>query len=317
MGTSGSTDWAVTRDEIIKAAYRLVVSDEDFTPTTNQTNNASLLLNAIVKSYNAKLGMPLWALDTAVILPVTGTNSINFGPTGGHITESYVTTTLTADSASSDTTIDVSSVSGIANTYYIGVELDNGDMHWTTVNGAPSGTTVTLTTGVTSAATTGNRVYCYQTKAPRALRITHAFARDSANSIDIPVRIIASHEWLDYTNKSTETNYPLTITYLPTLDNGTVRIWPRWSSGDWVLIVQYHRPLEDFDATSDNPDFPVEWNLPLIYELAVALAPTYNLDINRLAMLRKERDKWVKEVGDNDYEEGSLFLQPATSPYRT
>lgn len=310
MATSGSIDFSVSRDDIIKAAYRMVLVDEDFSPSTNQTANAAILLNSIVKSWTATIGVPLWALDSAVVLPVTGTNSISFGASGGHVTESYVSTTLTADSAVNDTTIDVSSATGIANTYAIGVELDNGDMHWTTVNGAPSGTTVTLTTGVTSAATTGNRVYCYQTKAPRALRITHAVAREVSSSIDVPVRIVTSHEWLDYTNKSSEANYPLAISYVPLLDNGQVRVWPRWSSGDYILVLQYHRPLEDFDASGDTPDFPQEYYLPLIYALAVSLAPTYNMEANKFALLKREAKEWLEKVSDNDYEEGSIYFQP-------
>lgn len=281
------------------------------TPTASQVTEGALLLNGIVKSWTVTLGVPLWALDTAVVLPVTSLNNISFGASGGHVTESYVTTTLSADSAASDTTIDVASATGIASTYYIGVELDSGEMHWTTVNGAPSGTTVTLTTGVTTAATTGNRVYCYQTKAPRALRITHAVAREVSSNVDVPVRIVTSHEWLDYTNKTSEANYPLVISYLPLLDNGSMRIWPRWSSGDYILILQYHRPLEDFDASGDTPDFPQEYFLPLVYELSCVFGPQYGKTIPELAWLRKEADTLLEKVSKNDYEEGSIYFSPA------
>jgi hypothetical protein len=143
MATSGSIDWTTTRDEIIKAAYRLVVVDEDFAPTTNQTSNASLLLNAITKSYNAKLGMPLWAMGTGFILPFTTSYSTN--STSGYVTASYSQTTLSLAGDTSDLTIEVTSTSGIGNGYFIGIEADSGDMHWTTVNGSLSGNTVTIT----------------------------------------------------------------------------------------------------------------------------------------------------------------------------
>lgn len=316
MATSGSVDWTVTRDEIIKAAYRLVVSDEDFTPTTNQTNNAALLLNGIVKSYNASLGMPLWALNYAFILTVSGTYAATIG--SGHVTASYTRTTLSADSAANDTKIDVTSASGISSTYYIGVELDDGDMHWTTVDGAPSGTTVTLTAGVASAASSGNNVYCYQTKLNRPLRIVQAYSIVGdvlSSTSDIPVTMVTTEEYLKLSNKSQEM-YPLYLNYEPLL-TGTVKFWPRFSNGERVVVIRYHRALEDFDATGDTPDFPQEWNLPLIYELAVALAPTYNVEVTKLSTLRKERDKWVSEVSENDYEEGSIYFQPGYSPTGT
>lgn len=316
MATSGSIDWTTSRDEIIKAAYRLVVSDEDFSPSTNQTNNAALLLNGIVKSWTASLGIPLWALGYGFILPVSGTYFATMG--SGHVTTSYVNTTLSADSATNDTTIDVTTVTGISNTYYIGVELDNGDMHWTTVNGAPVGNVVTLTTGVASAASSGNNVYCYQTKMGRPLRITQAYTiqgTTTTSQSDIPVELITGEEYLKLSNKSSE-GYPLYLNYEPTM-TGTVRFWPRFSNGERVIVIRYHRTLEDFDATGDTPDFPQEWNLPLIYELAVALAPTYNVEVTKLSTLRKERDKWVSEVSENDYEEGSIYFQPGYSPTGT
>jgi hypothetical protein len=43
-------------------------------------------------------------------------------------------------------------VTGVATTYNIGVQLDDGTFQWTTVNGAPSGFTVTLTAVLTDSA---------------------------------------------------------------------------------------------------------------------------------------------------------------------
>lgn len=316
MATSGSVDWTVTRDEIIKAAYRLVLVDEDFSPTTNQTTNAALLLNAIVKSYNATLGMPLWAMRTGFLLPFTTSYSTN--STSGYLCGSYVNPTISTAGVATDTTIEVSSATGIGNGYYIGIELDSGDMQWTTVNGVPVGTTITLTDALTGAAAVGNNVYCFQTRLERPLRVIDAWTivgTQTTSQSDVPVRIVTPEEFLEISNKTTE-QYPLYLNYEPLIGFGNFKIWPRFSNGERVVAFRYHRALEDFDAANDNPDFPVEWNLPLIYELAIALAPTYNMDVNKLAVLRAERTKWVTEVADNDYEEGSLHFSPAMSPFR-
>jgi len=106
------------------------------------------------------------------------------------------------------------------------------------------------------------------------------------------------------------------LNYEPLIGYGNYKVWPRFSNGQRVVAFRYHRALEDFDAGTDTPDFHVEWNLPLIYELAILLAPTYNMEINKLALLRRERDKWVSDVADNDYEEGSIHFSPAQNPYR-
>jgi len=205
MATSGSIDWTTTRDEIIKAAYRLVVVDEDFAPTTNQTSNASLLLNAITKSYNAKLGMPLWAMGTGFILPFTTSYSTN--STSGYVTASYSQTTLSLAGDTSDLTIEVTSTSGLGNGYFIGIEADSGDMHWTTVNGSLSGNTVTITAALPADSAIGKNVYCFQTRLSRPLRVIDAYTivgTQTESQSDVPVRIITPEEFLEFSNKTSE-----------------------------------------------------------------------------------------------------------------
>jgi len=313
MATSGSVDFIIDRNAIIKMAFQKIgIVGEGGTPTSDQYTEAALQLNAIVKSWNATLGMPLWALDDVYILPVTDTNDVLIGASGGHATESYVSTTLSAAAADTDTTITVTATTGIDDTYNIGIQMDDGTMHWTTVNGALVGSVVTLTDALDDDAASGNRVYCYQTKAPRPLRLTKAYARDISNNIDVPVEIITSHEYMDLSNKSTESNYPLKLTYEARIDRGLARLWPRWGGGNmnWIVVAQYHRPLEDFDNTTDTPDFPQEWLLPLVYELACTIAPNYDKDVNERKLLRLEADRWIDRVAKNDYEEGSISFAP-------
>lgn len=72
-----------------------------------------------------------------------------------------VDTTLTADASSGNLTITVADIAGIASGDVIGVKLNTGLYHFTTVNGAPSGSTVTLTaalSGTGVVATSGNAV---------------------------------------------------------------------------------------------------------------------------------------------------------------
>lgn len=62
MSTSGSTDYSVNRDDIIKRALRLVgVTAQGEDPTTDQITEAAVALNGLVKAWQAD-GMPLWAL---------------------------------------------------------------------------------------------------------------------------------------------------------------------------------------------------------------------------------------------------------------
>lgn len=67
-------------------------------------------------------------------------------------------TTMAVGGVATDTTIDVVDASQFGNGDYIGIELDDGTQHQTTVNGAPVGNTITLTDALPSAAAIGNTV---------------------------------------------------------------------------------------------------------------------------------------------------------------
>jgi len=79
MATSGSTDFSVSRDDIIKRALRIIgVLAQGETPTTNQTTEAAVALNGLVKAWEAD-GMPLWAIKSFSIPLTTGAATYQIG----------------------------------------------------------------------------------------------------------------------------------------------------------------------------------------------------------------------------------------------
>lgn len=80
------------------------------------------------------------------------------GPSGIFRVTARVDTTLSAGAASSAGSVTVTSATGIASGDVIGVLLDTGLTHWTTVNGAPAGNVVTLTAVLPGAAASGRAV---------------------------------------------------------------------------------------------------------------------------------------------------------------
>lgn len=66
-----------------------------------------------------------------------------------------VDTTLTANEPTAETSMAVTSIAGFSNGDFIGIELDDGTQHQTTINGAPAGTTIILADGLPSAAASG------------------------------------------------------------------------------------------------------------------------------------------------------------------
>lgn len=311
MSSSGSIDFSVSRDNILTDALIMVgaVGPDDTVPS-NWTTHAARQLNKVVKALGAKR-VGLWARKTGYILPVTGTNSVSLGATGGHVTLSYVRTALAAAVADDAVSITVDSITGISNGDYIGVEMSTGDMHWTTVNGAPSGSTITLTAGVTETCDADAYVWTYTTKLQRPLRILNAYLSDltdSSNPSDREIEVVGK-ETYDFTNSKVTEGDPNILAYDPQLDNGTVYFWPRFSDGKSIIVISFQRPFEDFDASSDTPDFPQEWYDVLCYLTAVRLAPVYGMASGDRTTLRQEAQEALTLALENEPEEGSFFLQ--------
>lgn len=309
MTTSGSVDHSVTRDNIIDDALMIVGGiDLGGTPSAGQYAHGARQLNNIVKAWQS-MGISLWARATGYVLPFTEANSTTIGPSGGHVTASYVQTTLSASASDGASTITVTSATGISNNYYIGIEMDDNTMHWTTVNGAPSGTTVTLTATIDDDAASGNYVYVYQTKLARPVRVVDSYIHDQESNVDYPLSGSAFSTFTGHGSNET-TGVPVQWNYDPQLLNGVYSIYPQFDGGRKLIIITYQRPFQDFDATGDTPDFPQEGYDALVMALAARLAPVYGLPVQDRALLKAEAKEALDLFRANEPEEGSLLIQP-------
>lgn len=320
MATSGSFDFVPTRDNLIDLAYQHVgVVGEGGTASTAQYTEAAKLLNMIVKM-RASDGMPLWALKRGTLLPVTGVSSVN---TNSHVVTTYRSTTTSAASAAAASTITVTTVTGILNGDQIGVEISGG-VQWTTVNGSPAGSVVTLTAALTAAVASGARVYAYTASSDRIqrpLRIVESNILYVPDSTSQEISIVARQDYFNLGSRTT-TGVPNQIYYDPALGTvtadptvaanwyGIIYVYPRFTDGKYVVEFTYHRPFEDFDASGDTPDFPQEFYLPLMLELAAILGPKAGVPIDERRSLFAEAKMYREEALATIQPEGSVRIMP-------
>src|SRR5437868_357514 len=140
MATSGTTIFSRNRDQLIASALRKINAFESGeTPDSAAVTEASDALNAMVKHWQGS-GIHIWRTQECILFPVINQVRYTLG-TGStdRITGTYVETEVTTAAILGASSIVVDSVTGIATTYNIGVQLDDGTFQWTTVNGAPSG----------------------------------------------------------------------------------------------------------------------------------------------------------------------------------
>lgn len=232
MSTSSSTDFSVSRDDIIKRALRLVGAlAQGETPTTDQTTEAAAALNGLVKAWQAD-GMPLWAIKSYNVPLVSGTKD-----------------------------------------YTIGV---------------------------------GQSV-----NTPKPLKVIQAYNHNLTSNVDVPMRIITRQEYNILGNKTSSGN-PIQVYYEPLNEYGILHVFPVPSTVEQsanVITIYYQRPFEDFDVSTDTPDFPQEWYDAITYGLATRLAPEYGLDATSRKLLWQEMTIVKQDALNFGLEEGSLYFQ--------
>lgn len=312
MATSGSTNFTINRDELIKASLRLCgVGLEGETPSAETVTNASQALNMMVKAWQAD-GLQLWKQKRATLFFVKDTVEYNLGSTGGNasLTSDVVITEMRVAGVATDTILEVDSTTNMTAADNIGIVLDDGTIQWTTISSITDSDTLVIAAagGLTSAAAIDNEVYTYSSKIPRPLRITDAYIRDSSGN-DTEIQMIARDTY-NLLGSKTSTGRPVDGYYDPQLTNGILSLFPAPNDVTDSFEFVAHFPIEDFDATADNPDFPQEWFESVKFGLAARLAPEYGVprprhhDLIQMAATFKER------VMGFDVEDTSIFLRP-------
>lgn len=232
MTTSNSTNFSVSRDDIIKRALRIIgATSQGETPTATQVSEAAISLNSLVKAWQAD-GMPLWALKSTSIPLTSGVSAYEIG---------------------------------------VGFDID----------------------------------------IPKPLKVIQSYNHNVTSNVDVPMRIITKQEYNMLGNKTSSGN-PIQVYYDPQRDYGILNVFPVPSTVEQsanTIIIHYQRPFEDFDVSTDEPDFPQEWYDAVTYGLATRLAPEYGIPTTDRKTLWQEMSIIKQEALNFGLEEGSLYFQ--------
>jgi hypothetical protein len=273
VSTSGTVTFSVNELDIITDALTSIgYQDPAETLSASDVVTARRKLNMIVKQWTSQLdfapGLKMWTRRRGYVFLQDGQVSYSLGPSGNHATESYVSTTLSADAANGAGTVTLTSVTGIASGDFIGVRLDSGSIHWTTVNGAPAGSVVTLTAVLTGAAAAGSRVFAYTTKLRRPFEIVSGVRRDASGN-DTPVDVNMGLAEYESIYSKTSEGSPARLYFEAQRTNAVIYLDCAPEDTTEVLRIVYLSYIEDFTSTVDDADFPAEWARALSLQLAM------------------------------------------------
>lgn len=274
MATSGSYDFITTRDDIITDALRVLkVVDQDGSATANQITNGATALNRMVKAWRPASKM-LWTMDW-ITQTLTASSEVDG-------TDSEVYTCIRPHtSAASDTPITGANYS----TYWL-------------KRGSTGGTWVTSTNYVS--------VNQYSLAA-EIWSIDNAFIRRA--NIDVPLTALSREDYLEQANKGVE-GKPNSYYFQKRIGQSELYLYTQPENTTDVVHLYVTKLPEDFDISTDNPDFPVEWYDALVYGLADRLSPQYLTDRLERQDVKRDAILYKREAEMGDAEDVDLRISP-------
>lgn len=308
--TVGTTNtFSQNRNQIINRAMAAIgIRTNQRALSASEVSEASDELNIMIKSWKTK--DYLWKTEEGTLFLVNGQASYKLDGSTANATQDYSATTTTANAAAAATSISVTSASGFVIGYFIGVVQDNNTILWTTVSNVV-GTTITLTDALTYAATSGNNVYCYQTKISRPEIINSLRVRTSTGS-DLPTTALARDSYFNIPVK-TNSARPNQWYYDKQLSFGTIYLWPTPNSVSDSVNFTFQKMFLDIDSAATDPDFPIEWIDAIVLNLALRLARIKGKDKEFREQLRRDAEQALADVQGYDRESASIYFQPATN----
>lgn len=249
-------------------------------------------LNMILKQLSGNSeyapGFKMWARKRATVFLQKDQSAYSLGPSGDHASASYVTTTMSAGAVLGASTITVSSIAGISSADNIGVLLSTGFFQWTTVSGAPSGSTVTLAATLTAAAASGARVFVYTTKMRRPSDILTAMLKDTSSQETFIDPTMILEEYQSLPDKTVE-GTPDMAYYETQLTNGVMYLNREPDDVTKVVSMVYLSPIEDTTTGTDTIDVPQVYFRPISLQLQMDISLPFSAPIKpELKGLRDE-----------------------------
>ena len=306
MATSGNTIVSTTTQKLIKNAFIYSNIYDKITAISDENYNIALdCLNDMIQAWK-NIGYNIWKDKKAYLFTQYNTSEYSLGNTA-HATESYVSTTLSANAASGAGTITVASATGISSGDFIGIIKDSGYIFWTTVNGVPVGTTITLTANLDGDAASGNTVFAYTTKITKPLEITNVTLLQNSNN-EVGFTQMSRERYSLLANK-TSLGSPTQYYYQKRRLDTLFYIWATPSDVSQPITLTFQPYFDKFLDQSNEPDFPSEWFKAITWNLASELGVIFGINDVSQNKVDMKSQYWLQMAISNDNEDATLTFK--------
>lgn len=322
MSTSGSVDFSVTRNTIIRDALLDCNGIEENEPVgTTQQTDAARRLNMIVKKVTRQKPIwgkvdhtiPLYDGNRSYTIGLGGNKNVNRPPrmdkqgrrvTTGSTNENPIEIVSREEymaQPNKDTT-------GEVTMFYYDGQLTLGILYVWPVGTSSS---TSLSDGVADDWTvSGTATEYYYTGTDITAEPTFVFISNSGAMVEMTEGTAGSlaqyqYAWGDNDALGSDTLYVWSAVD-PDLTSGSVKVLTDDNPSE--IIVTANRPLEDFDGAADNPDFPQEAYEMLVDNLAYILSFQYSTAQRRMELKVKSQASMGEYLAD-DTEEANIQIK--------
>jgi len=313
MSTSGVTSLSATRNSIIRGTFRMLgFKKNGGVRPAQEVLDAENTLNIMLKSWQS-MDIGLWLNREATLYTdYQSSQYYSLGTSGDHATLTPYSTAIATAASSGDSSVTVDSDDNITDGDYIGIELDDKTMQWTTVDGTPSSDVVALDDVLTDDVAVDNVVYNYTTRLSRPMEIIEARCRQSGDT-EIPINIVSRNDYMEMTDKDT-TGKPNMVYYDPQLTAGRLYVWPISDDVENKIVMTVKYPIELFSAYNNDVELPDEWINALQSNLAKQLLPEYpgQVSAENIILIRSMAKESLEAVTIFDNDSTSYRFTPSS-----
>ena len=147
----------------------------------------------------------------------------------------------------------------------------------------------------------------------KPVEIMEVYRRLTSEQIDVPLIRLSRTDFWTLSDKDS-TGSPVNFYF--EIQQGALNNFWIWPIADASFIanstieILYQQPFDDMSAATNDLAFPQEWELAVVYGLAVILAPEYGSAITDQQLIMKQAGIEKQRVMDWDTEHTSVFFQP-------
>jgi hypothetical protein len=148
---------------------------------------------------------------------------------------------------------------------------------------------------------------------PRPLRLLDLYLR-SATGNDVTMKIVSRYDY-DTLGSKSSTGVPNQAYYDPQLGAATITLYDVPIDATHTMHVVYQRQIQDFNLSSDNPDFPQEAFRLLKWCLADEIALEYQASAGVRNEIGMRANMYREKFFASEQEQTSIFFTPSERAY--